>query len=115
MTSTAALVTTAVIALSRIGYAHGARASDRVDNLPGFAGALPSRLYSGLLDVGEGGRVHYILVESERAPATDPVVVWFNGGPPCSSALGLFTEVGPLVPFYAHGGAASSTGGGPER
>eukprot|EP00937_MAST-01D_sp_MAST-1D-sp2_P003484 g3484.t1 len=98
-----------IILVVLVGDCHCAPAGDLVDKLPGFTGTLPSRLYSGYVGVDGDARVHYMLVESERAPATDPVVVWFNGGPPCSSALGLFTEVGPLVPVYggAGGGDAS--------
>jgi len=29
-------------------------------------------------------------------PATDPVVIWFNGGPGCSSMLAFMQENGPL-------------------
>ena len=44
-------------------------ASDKVTNLPGFAGALPSDHYSGYLPVGDlsgsKGHLHYWLIESE--------------------------------------------------
>ncbi|GMI40694.1 hypothetical protein TeGR_g1485 [Tetraparma gracilis] len=42
--------------------------------------------------------IFYMYVESENAPASDPVVLWTNGGPGCSGLLGLFTEQGPFVP-----------------
>lgn len=66
--------------------------------LPGWAGQLPSRQFSGLLPVAGGSKhLHYWYVESERAPARDPLVLWLNGGPGASSLIGLFTELGSLV------------------
>ena len=81
--------------------------ADAVKALPGFSGALPSKLYSvrgaprqrgpvkvwlhsappphcpprsqqGYLDGGAGKHAHYMFSESLKAPSTDPIVLWFN-------------------------------------
>lgn len=45
--------------------------------------------YSGYLKVDDHKALHYLMVESQNNPETDPVVLWFNGGPGCSSLLGF--------------------------
>lgn len=58
---------------------------------------MPTPSYSGYLEVSDSKALHYIFVESENNATTDPVVIWFNGGPGCSSLLGYFQEHGPWV------------------
>lgn len=58
---------------------------------------MASNSYSGYLEVTATKKLHYVFVESEGTPANDPVVVWFNGGPGCSSMLGFMSENGPWV------------------
>ncbi|XP_053204883.1 lysosomal protective protein-like [Panonychus citri] len=69
---------------------------DRVTSLPGLSGKLDFNMYSGYLDASPGTHLHYVFVESENDPAKDPLLLWLNGGPGCSSLLGFFTEQGPF-------------------
>jgi len=78
-------------------YAYAAVPGDLITSLPGFTGTFPSKQYSGYMDANPGRHLHYWFVESESSTAaTDPVVLWMNGGPGCSSLDGYFYEQGPL-------------------
>ena len=69
---------------------------DEIIALPGLAEKLSFRQYSGYLSGGEGLHLHYWFVESQGNPKKDPVILWLNGGPGCSSLDGLLTENGPF-------------------
>jgi len=62
------------------------------------------RMFSGYIDVSETNepagtrKMFYFFAESQRAPETDPVLLWTNGGPGCSGLGGMMTEMGPFRP-----------------
>ncbi|OMO77961.1 Peptidase S10, serine carboxypeptidase [Corchorus capsularis] len=64
--------------------------------LPGFNGVFPSKHYSGYVKIGGEKNLFYYFVVSERNPGRDPVVLWLNGGPGCSSFDGFVYEHGPF-------------------
>lgn len=73
----------------------GVHGSDEIKQLPGWDAQLKSRTYAGYVELDTGMFEHYMLFESESRPASDPLIVWMNGGPGASSLFGAFTELGP--------------------
>ncbi|GAV60712.1 Peptidase_S10 domain-containing protein [Cephalotus follicularis] len=67
-----------------------------VSSLPGFNGTFPSNQYAGYVTIDGDKNLFYYFVESERNPSEDPVVLWLNGGPGCSSFDGFVYEHGPF-------------------
>ncbi|KAF8014705.1 hypothetical protein BT93_H0498 [Corymbia citriodora subsp. variegata] len=67
-----------------------------ITQLPGFNGSFPSKQYSGYvtIDPDHEKRLFYYFVTSEGDPSKDPVVLWLNGGPGCSSFDGFVYEHG---------------------
>ena len=50
---------------------------------------------AGYLDANATSKYFFWLFESKNDPKNDPLIVWFSGGPGCSSQLALFAENGP--------------------
>lgn len=58
---------------------------------------LPFRHFAAKIPLSTGEKMFYWYAESSNEPDQDPIVLWLNGGPGCSSLGGFFTENGPFV------------------
>ena len=63
------------------------------------------RAYTGYIDV-EARHHFFYFFESRNDPDSDDVLFWTNGGPGGSSALGLFSELGPFPTSLLRSAAA---------
>ncbi|XP_041047736.1 cathepsin A-like [Carcharodon carcharias] len=79
-----------------VSSALGYFSPDEVLSLPGLSTTLYFRQWSGYLQASSGKHLHYWFVTSQQNPLKDPVVLWLNGGPGCSSLDGFLSENGPL-------------------
>ena len=69
---------------------------NQVDDL--FDGLYSGDVYSGYLKTKiDGNELFYIYTPSQNNPSTDPIMLWLNGGPGCSSLFGFLAEIGPVT------------------
>ena len=70
---------------------------DRVPYLPGMGHFDKYGAFSGYLDIADTSKkIHYLFFEAQENSKDAPVLIWFNGGPGCSSMLGFMQENGPF-------------------
>lgn len=62
---------------------------------PGKLGIDTVKQWSGYLDYDDSKHFFYWVFESRNDPSKDPIILWLNGGPGCSSFTGLLFELGP--------------------
>ncbi|XP_068636922.1 serine carboxypeptidase 1-like [Aristolochia californica] len=82
-----------------MGRQDGLMEADKIEVLPGQPDGVNFDQYSGYVtvDPDHGRALFYYFVESPQNASTNPLVLWLNGGPGCSSlGAGAMMELGPF-------------------
>ncbi|KAI3708026.1 hypothetical protein L2E82_37027 [Cichorium intybus] len=82
-----------------VGPQDGLKDIDKISSLPGQPTGTDFDQYSGYVtvDPNHGRALFYYLAESPTNSSTNPLVLWLNGGPGCSSlGNGAMMELGPF-------------------
>lgn len=84
--------------LLAVSCVHADVPADEILDIPGY-GPPKTRQYSGFIPVDDKhtAYLHYWFVTSSNDPTKDPVTLWMNGGPSCSSMEGGLYELGPYT------------------
>ena len=84
--------TIVLVIIFLVAVVHTAPEEDRVSALKGYYDFTSEfSMYSGYLQLQEKPIIsnHYVFITSKNNPQTDDLVLWLNGGPGCSSMLGI--------------------------
>lgn len=66
------------------------------DRVTGLSVPYEGIWYSGYLNISAEKAFHYVFFESLHDSDNDPLILWLNGGPGCSSLIGFAYENGPF-------------------
>jgi len=87
----------AIMACS-LGLSNAVPMGEKVTSIPGYPSFTNYDMYSGYSDIkATSKKIHYLFVTSQNDPVNDPLIIWFNGGPGCSSMLAWAQEHGPFL------------------
>jgi carboxypeptidase C (cathepsin A) len=70
--------------------------------------------YTGYIDI-QARHLFFYFFESRNDPNNDDIILWTNGGPGCSSSLGLFFELGESFKLSHDVGQEADSFKGPCR
>ena len=87
----------AILLLAIVCLAVQVPTEELMSSVPGYPSTYANRVFAGYIPTSSPLRkLHYIFMESQAGENNkDPVTLWMNGGPGCTSKLGFLQEIPP--------------------